>query len=73
MLQERLRSLSNVDITTNARTTEVLGDDHVTGIQYEDMSTNEIKINFRWYLCSNWISSNTAWLGNAVELNERKL
>ena len=43
VLQERLRSLSNVDITTNARTTEVLGDDHVTGIQYEDMSTNEIK------------------------------
>ncbi len=39
MLQDRLRSLSNVDIKTNAKTTEV--EDHVTGIRYEDMSTGE--------------------------------
>lgn len=30
VLQDRLRSLSNVDIHTNARTAEVLGEDHVT-------------------------------------------
>ena len=73
VLQERLRSLSNVDITTNARTTEVLGDDHVTGIQYEDMSTNEIKeLTLDGIFVQIGLVPNTAWLGNAVELNERK-
>ena len=73
VLQERLRSLSNVDITTNARTTEVLGDDHVTGMQYEDMSTNEIKeLTLDGIFVQIGLVPNTAWLGNAVELNERK-
>ncbi|MDU3182912.1 MAG: alkyl hydroperoxide reductase subunit F [Staphylococcus lugdunensis] len=73
VLQERLRSLSNVDITTNARTTKVLGDDHVTGIQYEDMSTNEIKeLTLDGIFVQIGLVPNTAWLGNAVELNERK-
>ena len=56
MLQDRLRSLSNVDIKTNAKTTEVVGEDHVTGIRYEDMSTGEEHL-LRWYLCSNWFTS----------------
>ncbi len=41
VLQDRLRSLSNVDIKTNAKTTEVVGEDHVTGIINPDMSTGE--------------------------------
>ena len=43
VLQDRLRSLSNVDIHTNARTAEVLGEDHVTGISYEDLNSGEMK------------------------------
>jgi alkyl hydroperoxide reductase subunit AhpF len=38
-----LRSFPNVDIHTNARTAEVLGEDHVTGLSYEDMSSGEMK------------------------------
>ena len=54
VLQERLRSFPNVDIHTNARTAEVLGEDHVTGLSYEDMSSGEMKELLRWYLCTNW-------------------
>ena len=58
VLQDRLRSLSNVDIKTNAKTTEVVGEDHVTGIRYEDMSTGEEHLlNLDGIFCSNWFTS----------------
>lgn len=44
ILQRKLRSLPNVEIVTNARTTEVLGDGHqVTGLSYEDRTTRELR------------------------------
>ena len=40
ILQRKLRSLPNVQIVTNARTTEVIGDGRqVTGLRYEDRTT----------------------------------
>ena len=58
MLQDRLRSLSNVDIKTSAKTTEVVGENHVTGIRYEDMSTGEEHLlNLDGIFCSNWFTS----------------
>ena len=72
MLQDRLRSLSNVDIKTNAKTTEVVGEDHVTGIRYEDMSTGEEHLlNLDGIFCSNWFTSKHIMVKDAVELNER--
>lgn len=72
VLQDRLRSLSNVDIKTNAKTTEVVGEDHVTGIHYEDMSTGEEHLlNLDGIFVQIGLLPNTSWLKDAVELNER--
>ena len=72
MLQDRLRSLSNVDIKTNAKTTEVVGENHVTGIRYEDMSTGEEHLlNLDGIFVQIGLLPNTSWLKDAVELNER--
>ncbi|HCX0916339.1 TPA: alkyl hydroperoxide reductase subunit F [Staphylococcus aureus] len=72
VLQDRLRPLSNVDIKTNAKTTEVVGEDHVTGIRYEDMSTGEEHLlNLDGIFVQIGLLPNTSWLKDAVELNER--
>ncbi|MEI1276657.1 FAD-dependent oxidoreductase, partial [Klebsiella pneumoniae] len=72
VLQDRLRSLSNVDIKTNAKTTEVVGENHVTGIRYEDMSTGEEHLlNLDGIFVQIGLLPNTSWLKDAVELNER--
>ncbi|CAA4100815.1 Alkyl hydroperoxide reductase protein F [Staphylococcus aureus] len=72
VLQDRLRSLSNVDIKTNAKTTEVVGEDHVTGIRYEDMNTGEEHLlNLDGIFVQIGLLPNTSWLNDAVELNER--
>ena len=71
VLQERLRSLPNVDIKTSAKTT-VIGDDYVTGISYEDMTTGESQVvNLDGIFVQIGLVPNTSWLQNAVELNER--
>src|SRR5690606_41587351 len=41
VLQDRLRSLPNVTIATNAKTQEITGTDKVDGISYEDLATGE--------------------------------
>ncbi|WP_340578819.1 alkyl hydroperoxide reductase subunit F, partial [Staphylococcus aureus] len=41
VLQERLNSLPNVTVIKNAQTTEVLGENAVTGIKYQDKSLGE--------------------------------
>lgn len=72
VLQDRLRSLSNVDIKTNARTTEVLGEDHVTGISYEDLNSGESQVvNLEGIFVQIGLVPNTAWLQDAIELNGR--
>lgn len=72
VLQDRLRSLSNVDIHTNARTAEVLGEDHVTGISYEDLNSGEMKeLSLDGIFVQIGLVPNTSWIGDAVELNNR--
>lgn len=72
VLQDRLRSLSNVDIHTNARTAEVLGKDHVTGISYEDLNSGEMKeLSLDGIFVQIGLVPNTSWIGDAVELNNR--
>jgi alkyl hydroperoxide reductase subunit F len=41
VLQEKLRSLPNVNIVMNAQTTEVTGADKVNGLSYKDRATGE--------------------------------
>lgn len=72
VLQDRLRSLSNVNIHTNARTAEVLGEDHVTGISYEDLNSGEMKeLSLDGIFVQIGLVPNTSWIGDAVELNNR--
>lgn len=72
VLQDRLRSLSNVDIHTNARTAEVLGEDHVTGISYEDLNSGEMKeLSLDGIFVQIGLVPNTSWIGDVVELNNR--
>lgn len=72
VLQDPLRSLSNVDIHTNARTAEVLGEDHVTGISYEDLNSGEMKeLSLDGIFVQIGLVPNTSWIGDAVELNNR--
>lgn len=44
VLQEKARSLSNVDIVLNTQTTEVVGSEKVTGIRVKDRATAEERI-----------------------------
>lgn len=71
VLQERLRELPNVTIVKNAQTTEVLGEDSVTGIQYQDKETGEEhEIQFDGIFVQIGLLPNTEWLDNYVELNQ---
>lgn len=71
VLQERLRELPNVTIVKNAQTTEVLGEDSVTGIQYQDKETGEEhEIQLDGIFVQIGLLPNTEWLDNYVELNQ---
>ncbi|WP_208303659.1 alkyl hydroperoxide reductase subunit F [Dermatophilus congolensis] len=74
VLQRKLRSLENVDIILNARTSEVLGDGtSVTGLDYEDRATGEIKhVDLQGIFVQIGLLPNTEWLGEAVQMSGRK-
>lgn len=68
VLQDRLRSLSNVTIITDAQTTEITGEDNVNGITYIDRNTNaEHHIELEGVFVQIGLVPNTEWLGDAVE------
>ncbi|SCT01674.1 alkyl hydroperoxide reductase subunit F [Staphylococcus caeli] len=71
VLQDRLNSLSNVTIIKNAQTTEVLGDNAVTGIKYKDKVQGDINtLTLDGIFVQIGLLPNTEWLNNYVELNE---
>lgn len=73
VLQRKLRSLDNVDIITGARTTQVLGDTAVTGLDYEDRATGEIRhLSLEGIFVQIGLLPNTEWLTGAVELSPRR-
>jgi alkyl hydroperoxide reductase subunit F len=71
ILQRKLRSLTNVELVTNARTTEVLGDGRqVTGLRYEDRVTGELKdLAVEGIFVQIGLLPNTDFLRGTVELN----
>lgn len=73
VLIEKLKSLSNTDIILSARTTEVHGDgSKVTGLSYEDRTTNEIKqLAVEGIFVQIGLVPNTEWLKNVVDLSPR--
>ena len=71
VLQDKVRSLKNVDIILNAQTTEVKGDgSKVTGLQYRDrVSGDEHHIALAGIFVQIGLLPNTTWLEGAVERN----
>lgn len=74
VLQRKLRSLPNVDVLVNARTTEVTGDGaKVTGLTYEDRVFGEAQtLGLDGVFVQIGLLPNTEWLAGAVELSGRK-
>lgn len=71
VLQERLRSLPNVTVVTNAQTTEITGTDKVNGVSYVERETGEEKhIEIAGIFIQIGLVPNTAWLGDTVERNK---
>ena len=71
MLQDKLRSLKNVDIILNAMTTEVKGDGtKLTGLDYQDRVTGSVKhLEVAGIFVQIGLLPNTTWLEGAVERN----
>ncbi|MCW5627021.1 MAG: alkyl hydroperoxide reductase subunit F [Burkholderiales bacterium] len=73
VLQNKLRSLPNVKIITNAQTTEVNGDGQkVNGLTYKDRTSGEVhKLDLEGVFVQIGLLPNTAWLkGSGVELSK---
>lgn len=72
VLQDKLRSLPNVDIILNAQTTEIIGDDNVKGLTYTDRVTQESKtLAVEGIFILIGLIPNTEWLKGSVEMDER--
>lgn len=70
VLQERLRSLPNVTVITNAQTKEITGTDKVNGITYIDRdSGDENHIELAGVFVQIGLVPNTDWLEGTVERN----
>lgn len=69
VLQERLYSLPNVTVLTNARTQEITGTDKVNGLSYVNLETGETHhIELQGVFVQIGLVPNTDWLGDQVEL-----
>lgn len=73
VLQRKLKSLPNVTVLLNARTTEVLGDGKkVTGLVYEDRQSGEKHtLPLEGIFVQIGLLPNTEWLKGTVDLSPR--
>ncbi len=68
VLQDRLRSLNNTTIITNAQTKEITGTDKVNGLTYIERDTGlEQHVNLQGVFIQIGLVPNTEWLGDLVE------
>ncbi|TSB47764.1 alkyl hydroperoxide reductase subunit F [Alkalicoccobacillus porphyridii] len=68
VLQDRLHSLPNVTVITNAQTTEITGDTNVNGISYKDRATDqEHHVALQGVFVQIGLVPNTEWLDDSVE------
>lgn len=71
VLQRKLKSLKNVDVFTNAQTTEITGDQKVNGLVYKDRATGELKkVELEGVFIQIGLVPNTDWLEGVVELTK---
>ena len=68
VLQNRLRSLPNVSIHTNAQVKEITGTEKVTGITYTERDTgHEQHIELEGVFIQIGLVPNTDWIGDSLE------
>lgn len=71
VLQRKLKSLKNVDIFTNAQTTEITGDQKVNGLVYKDRASGEARrVELEGVFIQIGLVPNTDWLKGVVELTK---
>ena len=71
VLQRKLRSLKNVEIFTNAQTTEITGEQTVNGLVYKDRASGELKnVPLEGVFIQIGLVPNTDWLKGTVELSK---
>jgi alkyl hydroperoxide reductase subunit F len=72
ILQRKLKSMGNVDVVVNARTTQVVGDGRqVVGIDWEDRTTGAIhRLDVAGVFVQIGLLPNTGWLKGTVELSK---
>ena len=72
VLQKKLRSLPNVTVVTQARTTEVVGDgSKVSALRYEDRASKEIRtVDLDGVFVQIGLSPNSAVVKDLVEVNK---
>jgi len=69
VLQEKLKSLPNVTVITNAETKEITGSDKVEGITYVDRASGETHhVELEGVFVQIGLVPNTDWLGDTVKL-----
>ncbi len=72
VLQRKLRSLHNVKVILNAQTTEVVGDDKVTGLAYVDRADSSThRVELEGVFVQIGLLPNTDWLKGTVKLSPR--
>ena len=73
VLQRKLRSLPNVDVLLNAKTTEVLGDGQkVTGLNYQNRIAGQSHtLSLEGVFVQIGLLPNTEWLKGTIELSTR--
>ena len=71
VLQRKLTSLKNVTVITNAKTTEITGEQTVNGLVYEDRATQERHtVELEGVFIQIGLIPNTDWLKGVVELSK---
>lgn len=73
VLQDRAAKTNNLTIITNAATKDIVGQDHVTGLNYTDRESQEEKhINLEGVFVQIGLIPNTQWLKDSgIELTDR--
>lgn len=70
VLQERLYSLDNIQVITNAATKSINGDDRVTGLTYINRKTGDThNLDLAGVFILIGLTPNTEWLGGLIEHN----
>jgi alkyl hydroperoxide reductase subunit F len=71
VLQRKLKSLANVEVITNAQTTEITGDQKVNGLVYRDRATAQLNtVPLEGVFIQIGLVPNTDWLQGVVELSK---